>query len=255
VTKILTLGILVTFVTNALFSQDIIVKNDKSEIKAKIIEIQETSIKYKLFEFLEGPLRNISVSDVFMIVYENGKRETFGTIEEKPVQSSQGVSTPSYYPLRGFGRISGQIWGNEDLSEFFGTNPLYGAGIEKQISDHFKFGADFDFASKTKDETILRYTQFGGFVKFSWGDFGGKNVLFYSQLGVKAISLKDIEDGYSEKANGAGFSALIGLEIPLSKKVILNIGWDSIFGNLDFEGEKINIGNEVFFGGLLFNLW
>lgn len=101
----------------------------------------------------------------------------------------------------------------------------------------------------------LIYTQFGGFAKFSWGFFGSKSTLFYSQLGIKGISLKDVEDSYSEKANGIGFSALIGLEIPLGEKVTLNLGWDSVFGNLDFNGDKINVGNEVFSGGLLFNFW
>ncbi len=255
-TKVLILGILVAFATNALFSQDVIVKKDKSEIKAKIIEIQEASIKYKLFEFLDGPLRNISISDVFMIIYENGKRETFGTVEEKPVRISQGVSAPpSYYPLRGFARISGQTWHNEGLSEFFGTNPLYGIGIEKQISNHFKFGADFDFASETKDEITFIYNQFGGFVKYSFMNFGGNDILFYSELGVKGVSLKGIEEDYSEKGSGIGFSALIGLEIPLGEKIILNLGWNSVFASINFDGENINVGNEIFSGGLIFNLW
>lgn len=57
-------AILVTVVTNAMFSQDLIVKRDYSELKVKVLEIQENSIKYKSFDFLEGPLRSISISDV-----------------------------------------------------------------------------------------------------------------------------------------------------------------------------------------------
>lgn len=259
--KILILGILVAFATNALFSQDLIIKNDKSEIKAKVIEIQEASIKYKLFDFQEGPLRSISTSDVFMIIYESGRRETFGTAEEeKPIQSpinsfSQEVSASSYYPLRAFARISGQAWHNEGLSKFFGTNALYGIGIEKQISNHFKFGADFDFTSKTKDEITFTYNQFGGFVKYSFADFSSTNILFYSELGIKGISLKGVDDNSSLKGSGIGFSALIGLEIPLGEKVLLNLGWNSVFSNINFDGENVDVGNEIFSGGLIFNLW
>ena len=58
-------------------AQDIIYKNDGGEIKAKVKEITEETIKYKRYDHLEGPLRNISKREVFMIIYENGKREKF----------------------------------------------------------------------------------------------------------------------------------------------------------------------------------
>ena len=61
-------------------TQDLIELKSGEEIKAKIIEITETLIKYKEFEFQTGPIRNIEISKVFMIIYENGKREKF-TIE------------------------------------------------------------------------------------------------------------------------------------------------------------------------------
>lgn len=74
-------------------AQDIIYKNDKSEIKAKVLEIEETKVKYKLFDFLDGPTYNIDKKEVFMIIYKNGKKEVFinepAVVEEvkKPVQT------------------------------------------------------------------------------------------------------------------------------------------------------------------------
>jgi len=59
------------------FSQDYIYKKDGSEIKAKVLEITLEMIKYKKYEFQNGPTYNIKISDVFMIVYENGSREVF----------------------------------------------------------------------------------------------------------------------------------------------------------------------------------
>jgi hypothetical protein len=237
---------------------------DGSQIKGKVIEFEGDLIKYKPFDFLDGPTRSILISNVSKIGYENGRVENFIIVETPqkavPIQQAEipQVQNPpieeqntSYYPLRIFGRLSGQIWHNEGLSEFFGTNLLYGAGIEKQVSNHFKFGADVDFASKTKDGITFVYTQFGGFIKFSWGNFG-EGVVIYSELGVKGISLKGIEGEYSEKYNGIGFSALLGLEIPLGKKVILNLGWNSIFSNVDVDGENLNVGNEIFSAGFLF---
>jgi hypothetical protein len=69
------------------FTQDIIYKTDGSEIKTKIIEIDETYIKYKNFEQIEGPIRNILKSQVFMIRYQDGIIEKFSTITNKPTET------------------------------------------------------------------------------------------------------------------------------------------------------------------------
>lgn len=263
-TKIFFLVLLIAFVINNLFSQDVITKRDNSEMKVKVIEIQESSIKYKPFDFLEGPMRSILLIDVLKIVYENGRIENFIQVEPKrevPVQSetpsssnkpsSEEKSKINYYPWGAFGRISAQLWDNADLSEFFGTNMLYGGGIEKQIFNHFIIGADFDFASKTKDEMTLTYTQLGGFIKFSWANFGTRTLLLYSQFGVRGVSFKHTEVDYSSNATGIGFSALLGLEIPLGEKVTLNLSWDSVFANVTSEGETTKAGSEIFSGGII----
>jgi opacity protein-like surface antigen len=64
-----------------IFAQDVIYKHDGTEIKAKVTEITESVIKYKKYEQLEGPIRNILISDVFMIIYEDGTREVFKSKE------------------------------------------------------------------------------------------------------------------------------------------------------------------------------
>lgn len=61
--------------------QDVIVKSDKTEIKAKVAEVTETAIKYKKWEMQDGPLYNINKNDVFMVIYANGQRETFTAVK------------------------------------------------------------------------------------------------------------------------------------------------------------------------------
>jgi hypothetical protein len=58
-------------------AQDIILKQDGAEIKAKVLEITDQHIKYKDFDFQNEPIRNINIPDVFMITYENGQKEIF----------------------------------------------------------------------------------------------------------------------------------------------------------------------------------
>lgn len=59
------------------FSQDIIVKKDGDEIKAKVTEVSISEIKYKKHESPNGPIYTILKNDVFMIKYENGTKDVF----------------------------------------------------------------------------------------------------------------------------------------------------------------------------------
>jgi len=69
-------GFITLFGFNSI-AQDVILKLDGSEINAKVLEITDQQIKYKDFDFQNGPTRNVNISDVFMITYENGGKEIF----------------------------------------------------------------------------------------------------------------------------------------------------------------------------------
>jgi hypothetical protein len=60
-----------------LFGQDVIFMNSKEEIKTKVIEIDEHVVKYKKFDFQEGPIYSVKKTDIFLIIYSNGTREIF----------------------------------------------------------------------------------------------------------------------------------------------------------------------------------
>ena len=75
--------LLIVFLSNIIHAQDIVVKLNNDEIKTKIIEITDETIKYKEFDFQDGPIRNIKISEVFMVLYENGKREKFTALESQ----------------------------------------------------------------------------------------------------------------------------------------------------------------------------
>ena len=62
---------------------DIIMLKSGQEIKAKVTEITLSEIKYKQFEYLEGPTRTVSKSDVFVIIYENGTIGGFSACKKR----------------------------------------------------------------------------------------------------------------------------------------------------------------------------
>lgn len=71
----LKLGLILLLFSISGLAQDVIIKNDKTEMKTKVLEITDETIKYKKFEALDGPTYNINKSDVFMIIYKNGTKE------------------------------------------------------------------------------------------------------------------------------------------------------------------------------------
>ncbi len=88
-TKTIILSVIISCFAIILKAQDIIVKTDKSEIKSKVVEITETSIKYKKWENVEGPIYNVSKNEVFMIVYANGKRDMIKQADQQLTKQNQ----------------------------------------------------------------------------------------------------------------------------------------------------------------------
>ncbi|MDR3048188.1 MAG: hypothetical protein LBU51_11395 [Bacteroidales bacterium] len=60
-----------------IFSQDLIITKKAEKITAIILEIGETSVKYKKFDNQEGPIYNIKKVDIATIFYQNGSFDVF----------------------------------------------------------------------------------------------------------------------------------------------------------------------------------
>lgn len=58
-------------------SQDIITNKTSEDISAKVLEVTTSEIKYKKFDYLNGPTFTILKSNVLMIRYENGTKDIF----------------------------------------------------------------------------------------------------------------------------------------------------------------------------------
>lgn len=68
-------------------SCDVITMKNGDEIKAKIIELTESQIKYKPCNDLDGPIRSIEKQNAFMIKYVNGTKEMFDKEEKVKVKT------------------------------------------------------------------------------------------------------------------------------------------------------------------------
>jgi len=111
-----TFTLLLLLACGQIFSQDVIMKKNGDEIKAKVVEITETTVKYKAEDNLDGPVYNIAKTEVFKINYPNGKSDFFGSVEtadkkveatekkveatEKPTTAAEVKPTPNAIAVR-----------------------------------------------------------------------------------------------------------------------------------------------------------
>lgn len=80
---------LIFFKLTTLNAQDIIILNNTDEIRSKVIEILDGQVKYKKWTNLNGPSYSIDKSEIFMIKYANGEKETFKNIEKKETKETK----------------------------------------------------------------------------------------------------------------------------------------------------------------------
>lgn len=152
--------LVVLFSINISFAQDTIYKKNGEKIIAKITELTPSEIKYKRFDYQDGPLYIESKSNVVSIIYSNGIKETVKVEEVKT------ISAPADY-YSSVNTASNEITFRRN--EYLYKNQYYN---EREIQD---------FLLDTKNKTIMGYVtkarqakrwQYIGFVGIPLGIVG-----------------------------------------------------------------------------------
>ena len=132
-------------------AQDVITTRDGKDIKAKVLEISSTEIKYLDFENMEGPTYILDRSEVRIIRYQNGKNEVFAddtmpqkeTCEPTPkAMVTEGMEYKNYSPLydhRNYTRQPGDTY-NPSLA---GAMSFLIPGLGQCICDEWGHGLAF----------------------------------------------------------------------------------------------------------------
>ena len=226
--KKFTILLSLVFTLTTLFSQDLIVKKDASEIKAKVIEILPDQIKYKKFELLSGPLYNIPINEVFMVIYKNGDREVYHKGGEKKfINKKLPQKTQTQTQKQNNSKIL------KEEPEF--NEPFIQIGLSGgyQTSQDFKSGAKDAFVTSTVGHPFFGVPVMLNIAKF-WTLHSG---LYYYKIGSnfdkEAEYLNEENFGYENmRAEGNVthmFSYLVipfksSLRIHFTKTVEFNIG-------------------------------
>lgn len=75
-----------TSTTICTFAQDIIVTRDAKRIEAKILEVSSSEIKYKEYNYQDGPLFILNTSEINTIIYQNGSVKIYGQDQQNTPQ-------------------------------------------------------------------------------------------------------------------------------------------------------------------------
>jgi hypothetical protein len=103
------------FIAAMLFSlqalaQDKIYKKNGDVVEAKVIEIGETEIKYKIFTDQEGPTYSVDKDRLKKIIYQTGREETFvNSLRDTSLYADQTKSAIKFNflaPLGGYTQLS-----------------------------------------------------------------------------------------------------------------------------------------------------
>lgn len=62
-------------------AQDIITKSNGDELAVKVLEVNPDNLKYKLWDYMDGPTYTISKSEILLVKYENGHKDVFANKE------------------------------------------------------------------------------------------------------------------------------------------------------------------------------
>lgn len=158
-------------------AQDIILKRDASEIEAKVLKVGSDEIEYKKWNNLDGPTYTIPNSEVFIIKYQNGTKDTVTTLSSTVhygTKSKYGKFKPHYqgevafaYGV-GVGEFSQYINLNRIMGETihgYRFNPYFAAGVGLGFNYFYNMG--YYYGEKVTSGMLSYFLDLKGYYPFS----------------------------------------------------------------------------------------
>ena len=109
-------------------AQDVIFLTNGDEIEAKVLKVTETELEYKRYDNIDGPSYTKSLTNVFMVKYENGVKDVFTTPESvmrqqpKEIVPEMGEHSPLTLSRSGAYIVSNTgALKNDDLKRLLGS--------------------------------------------------------------------------------------------------------------------------------------
>jgi len=255
--------ILIGISSNMIFAQDIIVKQNGDEIKSKILEITSENIKYKEYKFQNGPTRNINISEVFMVIYENGKREKFTTTESEKSKEEKLVNKKNKKNIKKKGFIGLSVGANIPVGKFADDNDgAAKTGFQINIvnfgylfSDNIGITATWFGAANPINGVGSDYLwYYEGLLVGPLFSFPVSEKIEWDLKPMVGISSASITNLGLETAFSFAFSIETGVRFNVSRLIALTLGVDYTAAKYKWDVGDQSIGTFSIKGGFAFRL-
>jgi hypothetical protein len=267
--KIFLALVLITGTISMVNAQDVITRKNGSEIRAKVVEVGLSEVKYKMYGNESGPTYTLPKAEIFMITYEGGSKDVFGN--ETPVSVPQGnvtgtrqqsgaaVRQPQEFDSRvRFGikgglnvsnlslRSDGESGGQESIVGAVGGATLYAPfsinwGLHTGIEVSMK-GAELDDGNTVRAIYLQAPVEVGYKIRFNTGWYLEPRIGLYIAYGI-AGKIGDTDYGtFTEdvlKPLDIGFSS--GFHFGNDK---FEVGLHTDLGLTNIQGDRLGIAGD-----------
>ena len=182
--KLLFFLLLMVLATNFSFAQDMITKKTGEDIKAKVLEVSTTKIKYYKFDMPDGPIYTILKSDVLIIRYQNGTKDIFDDSKQlsKKNDINKKIENKKIYPIKE--EVNKKTIKNDTLKNNESKIKIVN---NYKIKYGIKGGLNYANLTSGDSKAIIAYN-IGGFLEYKFNKlFSFQPELQFSEQGFKNI--------------------------------------------------------------------
>ena len=214
---------LLTILFSRLMSQDNIILRNGEEIKAKITEVTITEVRYKKWDYQDGPIYSILKNEIFMIVYQNGTKDVF----KETAATTNGVSKKEF-KQKGFSNITevhfalGSQLGNDNIFcvqtvNGYQFNSILNAGVGIGLDYYIYPGRVYYNPSGTSFQSMIPI-----FADLRFNLLKGSVKPFIIAAGGYSLIYSSTKDNYITYKGGLLLNPSVGVKIFVSSKIALN---------------------------------
>ncbi len=201
------------FLCQLCFAQDTIVKYNGEQIRAKVTEINSTEIKFKKYDFLDGPTYVEKKSEIESIRYSTGLKEHF----EKPKQNNSTSNQPDYYGGPVATNPGNKIYevGSRYRYQYAMLGEREMQGILMQTNDKHIMG----LVTQAKQAKGMQYIGFGGIACGIAAGYCLVQSMTRQQVYTSGYSTYRSNPNEKALQAGAALFAIVGIACPVASGV------------------------------------
>jgi hypothetical protein len=159
------------------YSQDIITTKSGEDIKAKVLEVNTTEIKFKKIDNIEGPTFSVLKSEILLVRYSNGTKDIFYEKQDNQTQKSNLTVENNYKKQTEISKKSSGfnfgIKGGLSYSDFdqkfesnAESNYFVGAFFETELGDELSLQPEMQLCKQGNKLIKLFYVNFPILLKY-----------------------------------------------------------------------------------------